>query len=71
MTGKILAYFMPGPLESIVVFIVFFFACVLPAVGLIALIVVLLVQKGKERKELGRKVQELTDEVEKLKHLKE
>jgi len=71
MTAGILAYFMPGPLELIVIFVVFFFACVLPTVGLIALIVVLLIQKGKERKELGRKVQELTEEVEKLKHRKE
>ena len=67
MTSEILAFLMPGPLELIVVLVVFFLSCVVPAVGLIALFVFLLVRKGNERKELSRKVQELTEEVAKLK----
>jgi uncharacterized paraquat-inducible protein A len=71
MTSELLAFWTPGPIELIVVFVVFVLSCVVPAVGLIALCVFLLVRKGKERKELHRKVQELTEEVARLKQQKE
>jgi uncharacterized protein YoxC len=71
MINDFLAFWTPGPIELIVMLVVFFFSCVAPAVGLIALCVFLLINKGKERKELSRKVQELTEDVAKLKHTKE
>lgn len=71
MGNDILAFWTPGPIELIVVLVVFFFSCVVPAVGLIALVVLYLVRKGKERKELHRQVQELTEEVARLKQKKE
>lgn len=71
MTSEFLAFWTPGPIELIVVLVVFFLSCVAPAVGLIVLGLAILVRKDKERKELHRKVQELTEEVAKLKHPKE
>jgi hypothetical protein len=71
MTSEFLAFWTPGPIELIVVLVVFFFSCVAPMVGLFALGLFILYRKDKNRKELHRKVQELTEEVEKLKHRKE
>ena len=71
MTNEILAFWIQGPLELIVVLFVFFFSCVAPAVGLIALGLFILFRKDKERKELHRQVQELTEEVAKLKQQQE
>jgi len=71
MTNEILAFSTPGPLELIVVFFVFFYSCVAPAVGLIALGLFILARKDKERKELHRQVQELTEEVARLKQQQE
>jgi uncharacterized paraquat-inducible protein A len=71
MTSEILAFWTTGPIEVIVVLVVFFFSCVAPAVGLIALGLFILYRKDKNRKELHRKVQELTEEVARLKQQKE
>ena len=71
MGNYILAFWTPGPIELIVMLVVFFLSCVVPAVGLIALVVLCLVRKGKERKELHRQVQELTEEVARLKQQQE
>ena len=55
MTSNILAFWTPGPIELIVVLVVFFFSCVAPAVGLIVLGLVILVRKDKERKNFAGK----------------
>ena len=74
MINEILAVWTPGPSDLIVVFFVFFLfflGCVAPAVGLISLVVLCLLRKGKERKELHKQVQELTEEVARLKQQQE
>ena len=71
MTGDILAFWTLGPIELIVVLVVLFFSCVAPAVGLFALGLFILSRKDKDRKELHRQVQELTEEIAKLKKQQE
>ena len=74
MINEVLAFWTPGPCDLIVVycvFFLFFLGSVAPVVGLIALVVLCLVRKGKERKELHRQVQELTEEVARLKQQQE
>ena len=74
MINEVLAFWTPGPCDFIVVycvFFLFFLGCVAPAVGLIALGLFILFRKDKERKELHRQVQELNEEVARLKQQQE
>ena len=71
MINDILASWMPGPIELVIVLVVFFFSFVAPLVGVIVLGLVVLVSKDQERNKLRRQVQELTEEVARLKRQQE
>lgn len=66
MLDDILGFWCPGPLELVVICIVFFVVFMIP-VGLIILLVIYLVQNSKERRTLRMEVEKLTEEVGKLK----
>jgi hypothetical protein len=66
MTNEILAFWTPGPLELIIVAIVFLVVLVIP-VALIIFLVIYLGQNNKERRRLRLEVDRLTEQVNKLK----
>ncbi len=66
MINEILAFWTPGPLELIFIFVLSFVVFVIPA-ALIILFVIYVIRNNKERQKLRMEVEKLTEEVSKLK----
>ena len=67
MINEILAFWTPGRLELIVIFVLSFVVFVIPAAALIILFVIYVIRNNKERQKLRMEVEKLTEEVSKLK----
>jgi len=66
MINEILAFWTPGPLELIVIFVLSFVVFVIPA-ALFVLLIIYLVKNNKEKLRLRMEVEKLTEEITKLK----
>ncbi len=66
MINEILAFWTPGPLELIFIFVLSCVVFVIPA-ALIVLLIIYLVKNNKEKQRLRMEVEKLTAEVSKLK----
>ena len=66
MINEILAFWAPGPLELIFIFVLSLVVFVIPA-ALIVLFIIYLVKNNKEKLRLRMDVEKLTEEVSKLK----
>ncbi|MFB0525370.1 MAG: hypothetical protein ACETVZ_07490 [Phycisphaerae bacterium] len=66
MINEILAFWTPGPIELIIIAIVFFVVFMIPA-ALIIFIVIYLGHSSKQSRRLSSEVEKLTEEVNKLK----
>ena len=70
MINDILAFWTPGPLELIFIFVLSCVVFVIPA-ALIVLFIIYLVKNNKERLRLRMEVEKLTEEINKLKQEKQ
>ena len=68
MINGILGFGLPGPLELMVIWLVFFCVFVITVV-LIALLVIAIVHINKERQNLRTEIEKLTEEVTKLRDM--
>ena len=70
MINEILAFWTPGPLELIVIFVLSCVVFVIPA-ALIVLLIIYLVKNNKEKLRLRMEMEKLTEEINKLKQEKQ
>jgi hypothetical protein len=69
MINEILAFWTPGPIELIVILVIFSVVFVIPTT-LVVLFIIYLVKNNKERLRLRMEVEKLTEEINKLKQEK-
>jgi len=70
MINEILAFWTPGPIELIVILVIFSVVFVIPTT-LVVLFIIYLVKNNKERLRLRVEVEKLTEEINKLKQEKQ
>ncbi len=66
MINEVLAFWTPGPMESIVILAIFFVVLVIPTT-LLVLFIIYLVKNNKERLRLRMEVEDRTEETNELK----
>jgi len=69
MINEILAFWTPGPIELIVILVIFSVVFVITTT-LVVLFIIYLVKNNKERLRLRMEVEKLTEEINKLKQEK-